>query len=101
MGKEAIQEYFGLSYANYLVLPRAVLQSMPADWQARLVALLEEIGGTIAEEWQPAGGYRVLALDEGGKFTADPYSDYERGRRRLATKDAQHGEQVQPSLEES
>ncbi len=41
--KEAVQLHFSLSYANYLVLPRTLLQSMPAVWQARFVALLDEL----------------------------------------------------------
>ena len=36
-----IHWYFGLSYANYLVLPRSVLQSMPIKWQEDFVKLLE------------------------------------------------------------
>ncbi|MFD8777579.1 hypothetical protein [Streptomyces sp. NPDC059916] len=40
---EAIHKHFGLSYANYLVLPRTLLQSMPDEWQAQFVALLEKL----------------------------------------------------------
>lgn len=80
---EAIHTYFGLSYANYLVLPRTVLQSMPDEWQGRFVKLLNEIPDLLGEEWEPKGGYRVLALGADKKFIKDPYSNYERGRRRL------------------
>lgn len=38
-----IHHWFELSYANYLVLPRAVLQSMPVWWQQRFVAMLDEL----------------------------------------------------------
>lgn len=38
-----IHEWFGLSYSNYLVLPRTLLQSMPTEWQERFVACLDEI----------------------------------------------------------
>jgi hypothetical protein len=34
---------FGLTYANFLVLHRAHLQSMPLEWQTRLVDLLEDL----------------------------------------------------------
>ncbi|MBA8827883.1 hypothetical protein FHX42_005324 [Saccharopolyspora lacisalsi] len=37
-----IHTHFGLSYANYLVMPRALLQSMPEDWQHRFVELLDQ-----------------------------------------------------------
>lgn len=40
---DAIHTYFGLSYANYLVLPRTLLQSMPDQWQTRFVTLLNEL----------------------------------------------------------
>lgn len=38
-----IHTSFGLSYANYLVLPRTLLQSMPEEWQAKFVALVNEL----------------------------------------------------------
>lgn len=86
MDKEKIHDYFGLSYANYLVLPRSVLQSMPDEWQEQFVGLLNQILETIDEEFEPEGGYRVLALDKNKKFKRDPYSNYERGRRQLKVK---------------
>lgn len=39
--REAIHKHFGLSYANYLVIPRTFLQSMTPEWQAQFVALLK------------------------------------------------------------
>ena len=43
MRSEAIHEFFELSYANYLVLHRALLQSMPEDWQVEFVTLLNRL----------------------------------------------------------
>lgn len=40
---EAIHTHFGLSYANYLVVPRSLLQSMPDEWQTRFTALLDQL----------------------------------------------------------
>lgn len=37
-----IHNWFGLSYANYFVAPRLLLDSMPLDWQRRFVELVEE-----------------------------------------------------------
>lgn len=85
--KESIHEYFSLSYANYLVLPRSVLQSMPDEWQEQFVKLLSQITELFGVEFEPEGGYDVRAKDLGGRFIKDPYSNYERGRRRLVTKD--------------
>jgi hypothetical protein len=38
-----IHGLFGLSYAQWLILPRVVLQEMPQEWQARFVGLLDEL----------------------------------------------------------
>lgn len=81
--KEYIHEYFGLSYANYLVLPRVVLQSMSDDWQEHFVGLLNQIPELFGTKFEPEGGYDVRAKDSEGRFITDPYSNYERGRRRL------------------
>lgn len=85
--KEPIHQFFGLSYSNYLVLPRTVLQSMPIEWQDKFVGLIEQIPEIIEEHFEPPGGYRVRALDENKRLISDEYSNYERGRRRLKVKD--------------
>lgn len=48
---EPFHGWFGLSYANYLVVPRRVLQSMPPEWQAKMIALLGELDASI--DWMP------------------------------------------------
>ncbi|GAA1401838.1 hypothetical protein GCM10009613_60840 [Pseudonocardia kongjuensis] len=40
---EPIHQHFGLTYANYLVLHRTLMQSMPLGWQRRMVACLDEL----------------------------------------------------------
>lgn len=85
--KEHIHEYFSLSYANYLVLPRSVLQSMSVDWQEKFVNLLERIPEVIIEDFEPEGGYDVRARYSDGCFFTDSFSNYERGRRRLGTRE--------------
>jgi hypothetical protein len=68
---ESVQDvhaYFGLSYANYLVLPRMLMQSMPEKWQIEFVNLLNELHDAF-EHVQQAPTYQVtagktLALDE-------------------------------------
>jgi hypothetical protein len=37
-----VHKHFGLTYAEYMVLPRVMLHSMPLDWQERFVAILRE-----------------------------------------------------------
>ena len=78
----AIHGWFELTYANYLVLPRSILQSAPLEWQERFVKCLEgleNLFGTVPEE----GTYNVQIRDKNGRFVHDPLSNYERGRRRI------------------
>ncbi len=76
---EAIHTWFGLSYANYLVLPRATLQSMPDDWQEEFVLLLEELHERMADV-PVADTYQVSVRSFGGRFMTDPTPHYNRGR---------------------
>ncbi len=73
-----IHLWFSLTYSSYLVLPRSVLQSMPYEWQDKLVKLLEEIEdlGVITPN------YKVYAYKD-KKRTKDYYQDYNRGRRNI------------------
>jgi hypothetical protein len=79
---EAIHLWFNLSYANYLVLPRALLQSMPDEWQKRFVLCLDELVETMREVPQ-ADRYRVQPIDDRGRFMKDPVPHYNRGRTRV------------------
>jgi hypothetical protein len=58
-----IHTWFGLSYANYLVLPRTLLQSMPAEWQHRFVGCLKEFDAAFAGVAQ-AHAYTVTPGNE-------------------------------------
>lgn len=74
-----IHGWFGLTYANYLTLPRAVLQSMPGEWQERFVAMLHELDESYGHlDWPYS--YRVSAIDVNGRFVKDPIPHYNRGR---------------------
>jgi hypothetical protein len=55
-----VHTYFELTYANYLVKARALLQSMPVVWQDRFVACLQELDQAFAHVEQ-APGYQVTA----------------------------------------
>ena len=78
--KRLIHDWFELTYAKYLVLPRSVLQSMPEKWQAKFVKLLDELEDTGVKA-PLKGTYMIYLRDEKGKFIEDYYKDYERGRR--------------------
>ena len=60
---EPIHLWFNLTYANYLVVPRSVLQSMPQPWQARFCELLSEMGDAFGHLDWPAYDVRVLARE--------------------------------------
>lgn len=84
---EAIHNYFGLSYAQYLTLPRTALQSMPEEWQARFVACLHELDEAF--DWKPhhENQFWVQMRGSKGQFLKlekhEPFMDYKRGRRRV------------------
>jgi hypothetical protein len=66
-----VHTWFSLSYANYLVVPRSVLQSMPEDWQHRFTALMGEMHEAFGHlEWPT---YEVLTLKRELHFIGAPY----------------------------
>jgi hypothetical protein len=85
-GRTEIHEWFGLTYSSYLVLPRSVLQNTPVKWQRKFVALLEELEDMASNLNDLPGTYTVQCRDEKGRFTHDPYCDYDRGRREVQLK---------------
>lgn len=58
-----IHDWFGLSYSNYLVLHRTFLQSMPIEFQQRMVACLEELSAAFEHIEQPEA-FTVQAATE-------------------------------------
>ncbi len=70
---EDVYSWFGLTGANYLVVPRVLLQAMPPEWQHRFVRLLDGLRGTFVQENDT---YTVLLRGEGGAFTTDPLRRY-------------------------
>jgi hypothetical protein len=58
-----IHTWFSLTYSNYLVLPRTLLQSMPLEWQHRFVAQLHELDAALGHHPQ-ASVYEVTAARE-------------------------------------
>lgn len=72
---EVVNEWFGLTYSHYLVLPRSLMQAMPGEWQERMVAcLLEMCSACISLELND--NYTVLLRGEKGRIVQDPYSNY-------------------------
>lgn len=86
---EMIHGWFGLTYANYLVLNRSLLQSMPDSWQARFVGCLEELRDAYSHLDHPDTdrAYNVTVRSASGRFRGDPIPHYNRGRTRVALRD--------------
>lgn len=79
-----IHNWFGLTYANYLVLPRSILQSMDTEWQKKMVDLLNEMEEKMREEGlENTPDYSVNAKDFNGKYIKDPYRYYWRNNQRI------------------
>ena len=86
--RDPIHEWFGLSYASYLVIPRAILQSCTADTQQALIDALELVHGEcskgIEKVWPHEADINVQLRDPAsGQFIKDDLANYDRGRRRL------------------
>lgn len=86
MGKD-VHTWFGLSYSNYLVLQRALMESMPEDWQDRFVKLLEEMEEYYGYPDIPSRFMvKVRARKDDGSFIPDPVPHY-RHAPKLTKKD--------------
>jgi len=89
----AVHEWFELTYAQYLTVPRSVLQSMPHEWQERFVRCLCELDDAI--DWRPKDGQYWVRLKDGeGRYVRDPFMDYQRGRRRIPLRNSDGGSNV-------
>lgn len=74
---EPVHAWFELSYSNYLVLPRSVLESMPLEWQRRMVLLLIQLQRKAEEaDVTLVSTYWVRAVDEKGRFIREPMPHY-------------------------
>ena len=91
--KRDIHTFFELTYAQYLAIPRSVLQSMPEEWQHKFVELLDELWDKDWFSLLPKNTtYKVELREEKynlngefkwGKQVDDPLANYERGRRKV------------------
>lgn len=60
------------------VVHRSLLQSMPREWQARLVALMDAV--TPSPALDAPGAYEIRCFDAAGARITDPVPHYNRGR---------------------
>lgn len=78
--EETIHYWFELSYAQYLTVPRSVMEAMPEEWQKKMVKLLNELDETY--DWRPdKGRYWCRLKDDNGRFVHDPLMEYRRPDR--------------------
>lgn len=83
-----IHDWFELTYASYLILPRSIMQSMPHKWQVKMVALLEELDEKLP--WR-RDGMLVRFVDHKGDVipnAMDRFDNYDRGRRVIEKEEA-------------
>jgi hypothetical protein len=72
---EPINLWFELSRAQYLTVPRSVMQAMPVDWQLRMAECLDQLDATI--DWRPKEGrYWVKLKNDNGRYIHDPLMNY-------------------------
>ena len=72
MKSDIVHNWFSLTYASYLVIPRILMQEMPEEWQKKMVELLDEAQDT----WEHDDNYTVYLRDKTGKFKKDPLRLY-------------------------
>lgn len=87
---EAVHGWFGLSYSNYLVLPRTLMQSMPAAWQGRIVALLEEMQAAYAHIEHPSYEVRAGSWAYPNELSVEQLKALGWSRNDPAADDAEH-----------
>lgn len=68
-GHEALWNWFALSRAAWLVMPRSMMHEMPDDWQAKMAALLAEWDATYTNM---PNVETVVTLRENGRMTKPP-----------------------------
>lgn len=91
---ESIDTWFGLTYSNYLVLQRAILQSMPEDWQERFVGCLSELREAVERAGlEVPAEYRVHVVNR-GRYTSDPIPHYRRAPNLLGPQEPVVGPSV-------
>jgi hypothetical protein len=66
-----VHAWFGLSYSTYQVLPRTLMQSMPPQWQQRMVACLRELSDAFEHVPQP----EVYAVEAGEQLLVSELTD--------------------------
>lgn len=79
--QDAVHDFFGTTRANFLVLPRVALQSMPDDWQRRFVELLNDIPEVLPDfVHKEPEKYTVNCRRQDGRYINNPWPHYRHNR---------------------
>ena len=71
LGYSRLWNWFGLSYASFLTIPRVLMHEMPDEWQEKMCDLLEEYQAMYPN--QPDVGTTVRFTEPyGGKLIKGP-----------------------------
>ena len=68
-GHDKLWNWFALSYASWLTLPRVLMHEMPDEWQMRMADLLSEWDGAWDSQDMPSPS---VSAKKGGRFTRWP-----------------------------
>lgn len=67
-----VHDYFGLTYSNFMVLHRSIMQAMPIEWQQKIVALLEEADFAVSADSKLSAmvedNYKLTIRKPNGQF---------------------------------
>lgn len=67
-----INEWFSFSRASFLVIPRVLMEDMPAEWQSKMVELLEQYDEAFDQSKVGVEGCMVQAVDANNRFCKMP-----------------------------
>lgn len=70
-GKEKLWQWFGLSRASFLTVPRVLMHQMPDEWQDKMSDLLNEYNDTFPNVYKIDMSASVTFKRE-GKFCSAP-----------------------------
>lgn len=71
-GYEKLWGWFGLSYASWVTLPRAMMHEMPDEWQAKMAALLEEWDDTWTKVPSDVSLNTCVSVRKGNRYVKMP-----------------------------
>lgn len=78
---KSVHGYFGLTYANYLVMHRTLMEAMPVEWQDKFVRLLDEYDNA----WRHIDNPSQFKVDTGKWVLVDDMSDEQREQQSIVS----------------